>query len=117
MSPENTTMPALANAHALVIGSADYANIRKLPKVRDAEDLAAAIGDPSLCGYAPKNVTVLLDSEATRDKIRAAFEALKARCNAAGNLGTPGIRDLGTPYLVCFDVLRVIAPRLQVTRQ
>jgi hypothetical protein len=75
-------MPAIDNAHALVVGIADYANIRKLPKVRDAVDLAAAIGDPALCGYDPKNVAVLLDGEATRDKIRAGLEALKARCNA-----------------------------------
>jgi hypothetical protein len=75
-------MPALDNAHALVVGIADYANIRKLPKVRDAEDLATAIGDPELCGYDPKNVTVLLDGEATREKIRAGLETLKARCNA-----------------------------------
>src|SRR5271157_2668774 len=75
-------MPALHNAHALVIGIADYANIRKLPKVRDAEDLAAAIIDPALCGYDPKNVTILLEQDATRDKIRVAFEVLKGRCNA-----------------------------------
>ena len=75
-------MPALENAHALIIGIADYANIRKLPKVRDAEDLAAALVDPALCGYDPKNATVLLDGEATREKIRAGFEALKDRCDA-----------------------------------
>jgi hypothetical protein len=46
-------MPKLDNAHALIVGIADYANIRKLPKVRDAEDLAAALVDPELCGYDP----------------------------------------------------------------
>ena len=75
-------MTALHDAHALVIGIADYANIRKLPKVRDAEDLAAALVDPALCGYDPKNATVLLDGDATREKIRAGFEALKDRCDA-----------------------------------
>jgi hypothetical protein len=75
-------MPVLDNAHALVIGIADYENIRKLPKVQDAEDLAAALVDPALCGYDPKNVTILLEQDATRDKIRVAFEALKGRCNA-----------------------------------
>jgi len=75
-------MPSLDNAHALIIGIADYANIRKLPKVQDAEDLAAALVDPVLCGYDPKNVTILLEHDATRDKIRVAFEALKGRCNA-----------------------------------
>ncbi len=75
-------MPAFDNAHALIVGIADYANIRKLPKVHDAEDLAAAIVDPALCGYDPENVTILLEKDATRDKIRAGFEALKANCNA-----------------------------------
>ena len=75
-------MPAIDNAHALVIGIADYANIRKLPKVQDAQDLAAVLVDPALCGYDPKNVTVLLDRDATREKIRAGFEALKERCDA-----------------------------------
>ena len=68
------------NAHALVVGIADYANIRKLPKVRDAEDLAAALVDPALCGYAPENVTVLLDRDATQAKICAGLDSLKARC-------------------------------------
>lgn len=72
----------LENAHALVVGIADYANIRKLPKVQDAEDLAAALADPALCGYDPKHVTVLLEQDATREKIRAGFETLKGRCNA-----------------------------------
>src|SRR5271166_5079890 len=75
-------MPTLDNAHALIVGIADYANIRKLPKVQDAEDLAAALVDPELCGYAPNKVTVLLDQDATRDKIRAGLDALKQRCDA-----------------------------------
>ena len=75
-------MPKLDNAHALIVGIADYANIRKLPKVRDAEDLAAALVDPELCGYDPKKVTVLLDQDATKDRLRAGLDALKDRCNA-----------------------------------
>ena len=38
-------MPPLENAHALIIGIADYAGIRKLPKVADARDLAASLTD------------------------------------------------------------------------
>lgn len=74
-------MSALANAHALVIGIADYANIRKLPRVQDAQDLEAALIDPELCGYDPKNVTILLDEEATQAKIRTALGALSERCH------------------------------------
>src|SRR4051794_14293434 len=74
-------MPALANAHALVVGIAEYANIRKLPMVSDAEDLAGALVDPEICGYNPRNVTLLLDRDATREKIRAGLDALKERCD------------------------------------
>jgi hypothetical protein len=74
-------MPTLNNAHGLVIGIAEYANIRKLPKVRDAEDLAAALVDPALCGYDPKHLTVLLDGDASREKIHEGFERLKERCD------------------------------------
>jgi uncharacterized caspase-like protein len=75
-------LPNLENAHALVIGIADYANIRKLPKVRDAEDLAAALVDPGFCGYNPKKVAVVLDRDATQEKILAEFELLKSHCDA-----------------------------------
>ena len=34
-------MQPLENAHALIIGIADYQGIRKLPRVADARDLAA----------------------------------------------------------------------------
>ncbi|MGA2706669.1 MAG: caspase family protein [Isosphaeraceae bacterium] len=75
-------MTMLDNAHALVVGIADYANIRKLPKVQDAEDLAAVLVDPTLCGYDAKNVKVLLDRDATKDNLRAGLDALKRRCDA-----------------------------------
>jgi len=75
-------MPTLGNAQALVVGIADYANIRKLPKVQDAEDLAAALADPALCGYDPKNVAVLLDHDATKDKILSGLDDLQQRCDA-----------------------------------
>jgi hypothetical protein len=73
-------MPTLENAHALVIGIADYAKIRKLPKDQDARDLAAALVDPTPCGYDPKNVAVLFDQDATKDQLRAGLDALKDRC-------------------------------------
>ena len=75
-------MPTLSNAQALIVGISDYANIRKLPKVRDAEDLAAALVDPTLCGYDPRNVVVLLDHDATKDKILAGLNTLQQHCDA-----------------------------------
>ena len=72
-------MPAIENAHALVVGIADYANIRKLPKVQDAEDLAAALVDPALCGYDPKNVDGPAGSGCHTEKRSArGLDALKA---------------------------------------
>ena len=35
-----------------------------------------------LCGYEPKNLAVLLDQDATKDKIGAGLDALKHRCDA-----------------------------------
>jgi hypothetical protein len=75
-------VPILENAHALVIGIAEYVNIRKLPKVQDAEDLAVTLVDPTLCGYDPKNVTVLLEQYATQEKIRDGLSALTRQCDA-----------------------------------
>ena len=71
-----------ANAHALVVGIADYANVRKLPKVKDAEDLAALLGDPAFCGYEPQNVQILLDRDATKDNLLKGLAALGERCDA-----------------------------------
>jgi len=99
-------MPTLGNAQALVVGIADYANIRKLPKVQDAEDLAAALADPALCGYDPKNVAVLLDHDATKDKILSGLDDLQQRCDAestaflyfSGHGGvTPPFGNTGSP--------------------
>jgi len=47
-------MPALDNAQTLIIGITDYANIGKLPKVRDAQDLAVALVDPTFAGMTRK---------------------------------------------------------------
>ena len=51
-------MPAMDNAHALLIGIANYQHIRKLtPTVRkDARDIRNLLVDPNHCGYAPDNV-------------------------------------------------------------
>jgi hypothetical protein len=55
-------MSRIDNAHALVIGIADYQYIRKLPEVEDAQDVARLLVDPAFCGYSPRNVEILLDS-------------------------------------------------------
>lgn len=75
-------MPVLDNAHALVVGIADYTTIRRLPKVKDADHVAALLVDPERCGYSKDNVTLLLDQDATKSKLLAALDSLKQRCNA-----------------------------------
>ncbi len=76
-------MPNLANAHALVVGIANYQHINKLPPtvLKDAQDIHALLVDPQHCGYRPENVQLLLDGQATRAAIRQALADLAARSN------------------------------------
>src|SRR5262249_16858393 len=55
-----TQMPRIDNAHALVVGIADYQHIRKLPEVEDAPDVARLLVDQGHCGYPSQNVDLLL---------------------------------------------------------
>jgi hypothetical protein len=60
-------MPTLDNAHALVIGIADYQHVNKLPPtvLKDARDIHDLLVDPQHCGYQPEDVQLLLDGQAT----------------------------------------------------
>ena len=66
----------LEDAHAVVIGIARYRSVPPLAPTRDAEDVAAVLGDPASCAYPPPRVRLLLDEHATRDAIHAALDAL-----------------------------------------
>jgi hypothetical protein len=68
------------NAHALVVGIADYQHIRKLPRVKDAEEVARLLVDPAQCGYRPENVQLLLDQQATLPALREGLGNLARRC-------------------------------------
>jgi hypothetical protein len=72
-------MGSMDNAHALVVGIADYQHIRKLPQVQDARKVAALLVEPDHCGYRPENVTILLDDDATQAAIRDGLSALASR--------------------------------------
>jgi hypothetical protein len=61
------------NAHALVIGIADYEHIGTLPRVKDADDIAKLLTDPDHCGYPPENVELLEDGRATQFAMRTAL--------------------------------------------
>ncbi|MFD2430560.1 caspase domain-containing protein [Sphingobium scionense] len=66
---------------ALVIGVANYEEVRRLPEavLNDARDTADALKSPSYCGYPDANVTVLTDGQATLAGIRKALAELAAK--------------------------------------
>ena len=75
-------MSAMDNAHALIVGIADYMhNITKLPATvrKDARDIRDLLIDPQHCGYPPDNVRLLLDGQATREGMLGALSDLAAR--------------------------------------
>lgn len=74
--------PTFPDAHALVIGIAGYTHARRLPATRDAADIAALLVDPAFCGYAPENVALLEEGQATGAAIRAALADLAGRTDA-----------------------------------
>jgi Caspase domain/TIR domain len=71
---------ALEDAHALVIGISRYAHVAKLRDTRDAEDIAAVLSDPALCGYPAARVQLLCEEHATRAAVLKALDALATRC-------------------------------------
>jgi len=65
---------------ALIVAISNYQRVSDLPTavLNDATDIAATLTDPDLCGYAPANVRVLIDSEATKDRIVEELQLLAA---------------------------------------
>lgn len=70
-----------ATGHALVVGIAAYPNVLRLPAavINDAREVAAVLTSPAHCGYDPKNVTVLLDAQATLVSLRHELATLASR--------------------------------------
>lgn len=73
----------MENAHALIIGIADYQHIESLPETvkNDAQDIYNLLTDPQHCGYLPSNVDLLISAKATREAMRQALVDLTARTN------------------------------------
>jgi hypothetical protein len=69
------------NAHALVIGIANYQHINRLPPtvLKDAQDICDLLVDPTHCAYQPANVQFLRDDQATQSAVRQALAGLAAR--------------------------------------
>ena len=77
-------MLPLANAHALVVGIANYQHVNSLPStvLADAQGIYDLLIDPNLCGYAPANVQLLQDGQASGSAIRQALSSLAAHSDA-----------------------------------
>ena len=69
---------SFATGHAVVIGVANYRNASPLPDavLNDARDVAAVLKSNAYCGYDACNVHLLLDGDATLERIRAALASV-----------------------------------------
>lgn len=74
-------MPSLQNAHALVVGIANYSYVTHLPPsvLTDARDVYEVLVDAEACAYPKENVNLLLDGNATTGAMRQAFRELAER--------------------------------------
>jgi hypothetical protein len=98
--------------HALVIGVANYPQVRPLPKIvlNDARALCDLLTSPA-CGYPAANVTQLLDDQATADGIRTALAGLATRVGSddtvvvffSGHGGHEDSGDETRQYLIPYD--------------
>jgi hypothetical protein len=81
-------MPNLENAHALIVGIANYKKTKPLPAtvLKDAQDIYNLLVSPNHCGYVADNVQLLLDSQATQTNLRQALGILAQRSNAESSV-------------------------------
>ncbi len=81
-SPKNSSdNTGFSTAHALVVAIAAYTTVTPLPVavINDARDITSVLTSQSHCGYAPNNVRMLLDGEATLEALRHELDALAER--------------------------------------
>jgi len=71
----------MENAHALIVGIANYKTVNPLPPVvlQDAQDVYNTLVNPNQGGYYPNNVCLLLDQQATQAALRQALADLATR--------------------------------------
>src|SRR5262245_56392637 len=67
---------------ALVVGVSAYERITLLPPVEDAQDVAAVLRDPALCGYAADRVELCVEAAATRAGVLQGLDRLAERAAA-----------------------------------
>jgi hypothetical protein len=102
-----------SQGHALVIGVANYPKVSKLPEavLNDARDLAGVLHAQAYCAYPSPNVELLLDADATADRIRTGLLRLAESSGSSDTAiiffsGHGGRIENGTDagaYLIPFD--------------
>ncbi len=107
-------MASMSNAHALVVGIANYPHVAPLPDtvLSDAQDVAQVLIDPNLCAYPPNQACMLLDSDASLAELRNQLANLAQRADADSTVfiyisGHGGRVDSGPAkgeYLLPYDV-------------
>jgi Caspase domain/TIR domain len=79
-------MASMNNAHALIVGIANYRNVNPLPNtvLEDARDVHKVLVDPALCGYPadPTRVKLIPEDEATRENLLTELDRLAKRADA-----------------------------------
>jgi hypothetical protein len=77
-------MPVLENAHALVVGIANYQNVGSLSAsvLRDSMGIYKTLIDPETCAYPRQNVTLLQDEKATATALRESLAALAEKTDS-----------------------------------
>jgi hypothetical protein len=80
-------MANFTQGYALVVGIANYPNVRPLPEtvLKDARDVGALLQQPDRAGYPPDHVKLILDAQATR---QAMLDGLAWLASVAGSDAT-----------------------------
>ena len=105
--------PGYPGGHALVVGVANYIGAKPLPAtiLNDARAVAEILTSTDYCGYDPRNVTTLLDGEATLSALRRELDLLAKRVGPedtaimffSGHGGLLGDPAAPTSALIPFD--------------
>ncbi len=81
-------MAGMENAHALVVGIANYRAVNPLPPsvLKDAQDIRDTLVSPNYGGYKTEHVQLLLDQAATGEALRQALHDLAVRSDEESNV-------------------------------
>lgn len=104
---------SFSSGHALIIGigTYKYEPQKNVPiTIYDAKEVAEVLGDEKYCGYPPDQITLLHDSDATRDRIIQELDRLSKQLKPEHTLfffysghGMYGYGEDGSYYLTTHD--------------